>query len=201
MSDKIRLEDNVEEIMLGLDLGTDSGEYHNTEIVDGKLQLKQIESSDEYESEGYWVSEVIDLEHKFKDYQKVSLDKDTVEGSEIVIEYRTSDDESGILEEEWEMTEPDGKFSGETKQFIQVKLNLEPKTIPESNITDFTKKEDLIKLDIPSERQYYFEVNEDEEMLKLASLPKATAVRKGKINTVTLNKEDFKSIEKLILEF
>lgn len=192
---------NIEEIELGLDLGTESGEYFNTEVVDGKLQLKKKEESDEYESEGYWVSEVLDLERNFRDYQKVSLDIDTVEGSEIVIEYRTSDNKNEVENQEWKLTELDGSFSGETKQFIQVKLNLEPKTIPESSITDFTKKEDLIKLDTPSERQYYFEINEDEEMLKLASLPKATAIREGKINTVTLNKEDFKSIEKLILEF
>ena len=196
MSDKFRLEDNIEEIMLGLDLGTDSGEYHNTEIVDGKLQLKQIEGSDEYESEGYWVSEVIDLEYKFKDYQKVSLDKDTVEGSEVVIEYRTSDNESDILKEEWKMTEPDGKFSGETKQFIQVKLNLVPKNEPVDNVIGFKSEEDIEKLS--EEDREYFKV-EDEKLFLNDEISIESEFIDG-VNIVELPKEKFSEIESLSLE-
>ena len=196
MSEKIRLEDNVEEIMLGLDLGTDSGEYHNTEIVDGRLQLKKKEDSDEYESEGYWVSEVIDLEYKFKDYQKVSLDKDTVEGSEVVIEYRTSDDESDILEEEWKLTEPDGKFSGETKQLIQVKLNLVPKNEPVDNVIDFKSEEDIEKLS--EEDREYFKV-EDEKLFLNDEISVESEFVNG-VNIVELPKEKFSKIESLSLK-
>lgn len=191
----------LQEIELGLDLQTGKGVYHNTELVDGKLQLKKKEDSDEYESEGYWHSETIDLKRNFRDYKRVSLDRDTVEGSEVVIEYRTAETSTAVEQGKWKMTEADGSFSDEPKQFIQVKLNLEPKTVPESNITSFEKKSDVNKLGTNPEKKHYFEVYEETEELGLATIPKATAIREGKINTVTLDKEDFKSIDKLILEF
>ena len=84
----------IEEFEIGLGLEFGQGEFVTTELIDGVLSLKKQEDAGEeelYEVEGYWESRVFDLQHKFREYKKVSLNSSIPPSAQVGIEVRTSD--------------------------------------------------------------------------------------------------------------
>lgn len=142
-------EAQIETKEVGLRLSSDSGEFVNTTVIDGKLQLKMVDGL--VEEEGTWISEVVDLEHKFKEFQKISLDAINSKGSSHKIEIRKSED--GVEFTEWEETTSDGKFLSTPSQFIQVKITLHCGfSSSGQHKIDFTKEESKKEI---SEPQYF----------------------------------------------
>lgn len=80
----------IETKELGLSVNL-TGEYYNTELVDGKIRLKlKSDSESIYESSGYWISQVINIGDNFKDFDKLVSQIDIDGDSEVVISTRSS---------------------------------------------------------------------------------------------------------------
>ncbi|QGG50748.1 hypothetical protein [Lysinibacillus pakistanensis] len=118
---------NLEQKEIGLTIGV-SGTHRNTEIdeVTGHLRLAQVDADGSgnpiYAEEGTWISKVINLEDKFLDFEKV-VTTHTINGaSSFTISTRTSD--NSMDWSEWTAITADGTIQSETKQYIQVKIDL-----------------------------------------------------------------------------
>lgn len=63
----------IQEIEIGIPISSSTGEYHNTEFKNGKLQLIEVNQDiigdAVYEPEGYWISERIRILDKFKAFK------------------------------------------------------------------------------------------------------------------------------------
>lgn len=141
------------EIGLGLELG--KGNFIDTELDNGVLKLKRPEdSTNTYLSEGTWTSGVIDLQHKFKEFKKVALDKVVPPSSQVAIEVRTSTDNINFTE--FIATAPDGSFLLPAKRYIEVRLTLYVGHTEVDDIVDLTS-EQVVKDKV--EKPYYFETN------------------------------------------
>lgn len=116
----------IERKKIGLPLGSSGGTFYNTyyDNTDNsiKLSVSKLDGNGNpvYEEEGYWISDKIDLQDKFKDYEKIFTTHVDNGGSNIVIQTRTSDD--GINWDSWTPIAMDGTIQSETKQHIQVKI-------------------------------------------------------------------------------
>lgn len=119
--------DNVEHKEIGLPIGV-SGTHNNTEIdsATGYLRLAQVDTDGQgnpvYAEEGSWISDVINLEDKFTDFEKVFSTSISNGTSLIAILTRVSDD--NIDWSEWTATAMDGTIQSDTKQYIQVRIDL-----------------------------------------------------------------------------
>lgn len=112
---------------IGLSIGV-SGTHNNTEIdsVTGHLRLAQVDTDGSgnpiFAEEGTWISDVINLEDKFADFEKVfssSLDKGS---SSIAILTRVSD--NNMDWSNWVAVGYDGAILSDTKQYIQIRIDL-----------------------------------------------------------------------------
>lgn len=117
----------LEKKEIGLSVST-SGTHFNTEIdlLTNTLRLKKI-GIDElgnitYEKEGYWISNIIDLQDKFNDFEKVFTSNINSGSSSISIHTRVSDD--SLIWTDWITVSMDGTIQSETKRYIQIKINL-----------------------------------------------------------------------------
>lgn len=118
---------NLERKEIGLPIGV-SGTHNNTEIdlTTGYLRLAQVDTDGQgnpvYAEEGTWVSDVINLEDKFHDFEKVfasNIDNGT---SSFAILTRVSD--NNIDWSDWVAVGYDGAILSDTKQYIQVRVDL-----------------------------------------------------------------------------
>lgn len=116
----------IEKKKIGLPLGSSGGTFYNTyyDNTDNsiKLSVAKLDGNGNpvYEEEGYWISDKINLQDKFKDYEKVFTTHVDNGSSHIVIQTRTSSD--GINWDNWTPIAMDGTIQSETKQYIQVKI-------------------------------------------------------------------------------
>lgn len=113
----------TEEIGLKIEL---SGTHKNTEIdATGKLILKAIDTDGSgkpvYSDEGTWISDVIDLQDNFADFDKVFTTNTDNGSSSIAILTRVSDD--SVNWSDWVAVAYDGAIQSETKQFIQIRVD------------------------------------------------------------------------------
>ena len=118
---------NLEKKEIGLPI-TISGTHRKTEInkVTGLLQLVEIDKDGEgkpiYEDEGTWTSDVINLGDKFQDFEKVFTTNTNTASSTFAVLTRVSD--NGSTWSDWTPIAMDGTIQSETKQYIQVKIDL-----------------------------------------------------------------------------
>lgn len=118
---------NLERKEIGLSFGV-SGTHRNTEIdeVTGLLRLAQVDVDGSgnpiYAEEGTWISKVINLEDKFLDFEKVVTTHTTNGASTFTISTRTS--ANSMDWSEWTAIAVDGTIQSDTKQYIQVKIDL-----------------------------------------------------------------------------
>lgn len=118
---------NLESKEIGLSIGL-SGTYYNTEIdaVTGYLKLKTIDVDAQgepvYAEEGHWISDVINLGDKFADFDKVFTTAKQNGASSLAIQTRVSD--NGYDWSDWIAVAMDGTIQSDTKQYVQVKINL-----------------------------------------------------------------------------
>lgn len=116
----------IEKKKIGLPLGSSGGTFYNTyyDNTDNsiKLNVAKLDGSGNsvYEEEGYWISDKINLQDKFKDYEKIFTTHVDSGSSHIAIQTRTSSD--GINWDDWTPIAMDGTIQSETKQYIQVKI-------------------------------------------------------------------------------
>lgn len=192
----------VETKEIGIDTGIGVGIYHNTEFVDGKIQLKKVSKTDTgkpvYEMNGYWESEVIDLVDKFKEYDRIALSKLQEITDVYSIMTRTSSD--GITFDEYIATTPEGKIQSETKRYIQVKVNLFAGLSNESDlVSDFTspsaiedwENNKFIETDgvLKLKKEYQLEMNKDN-----------TWADEGSLHRKLIKKENWKKIDSIGVE-
>ena len=115
----------VETKKIGLSIGT-SGTHYNTFFDETDQTIKLLPADTDangnpvYYNEGHWTSDAIDLQDKFKDYEKVFVDNINNGESSISVETRVSDD--GITWDDWLPVLEDGSIQSATKQHIQVKI-------------------------------------------------------------------------------
>lgn len=194
---------NIETKEIGVDVGVETGTYHNTEYVDGKIQLthvgETVQHKPVYEIEGYWESEVIDLVDKFREYDKVVLSKVHEDIDVVAILTRVSDD--GVNFDDYTATTPEGKVQSEMKRFIQVKLSFFAGMTNEGMfIDDFSDEnsinnwEDNTFIEISEgslklRKEYSFEMNKKE-----------TWEEEGSVHKITVNKDNWERIEEILIQ-
>lgn len=118
---------NLERKEIGLHIGV-SGTHKNTEIdkATGHLRLAQVDvdslGKPIYAEQGSWTSNVIDLGDKFKDFEKVFSTNTNNIGSSFAVLTRVSD--NGRDWSDWVAIAMDGAIQSDTKQYIQVRIDL-----------------------------------------------------------------------------
>lgn len=118
---------NLERKEIELSIGV-SGTHRNTEIdeVTGHLRLAQVDVDGSgnpiYAEEGTWISKVINLEDKFLDFEKAFTTHIPNGASSFTISTRTS--ANSMNWSEWTAIAVDGTIQSDTKQYIQVKIDL-----------------------------------------------------------------------------
>lgn len=115
---------NSEQKPIGLKFGV-SGTHNNTELVNGKVQLKQIgvdwDNFPIYAETGTWTSDIIDIGDNFADFGKVFASNINQGNSSITIETRTSS--NGTTFDEWKFVDLDGTILSQKNKYIQVRVN------------------------------------------------------------------------------
>ncbi|KOS61410.1 hypothetical protein FJQ98_16845 [Lysinibacillus agricola] len=168
---------NLEKKEIGLPIGV-SGTHNNTEIdkVTGFLRLAQtdIDGSGKsiYVEEGSWTSDVINLEDKFQDFDKVFTNNINNGSSSIAVLTRVSDD--GYNWSDWIAIAEDGAIQSETKQYIQVRIDIFAGFVTDHFVisnSDFENNEFVEKFnDIKLKREYQYDMNLDSKWSDTGSL-------------------------------
>lgn len=118
---------NTEKKEIGLSIGL-SGTHRNTKIdkATGFLQLVEIDVDEAgnsiYSDEGSWTSDVIDLGDIFQDFEKIFTTSTNNGASFFAVLTRVSD--NGNDWSDWTPIALDGTIQSETKQYIQVRIDL-----------------------------------------------------------------------------
>lgn len=118
---------NLERKEIGLSIGV-SGTHDKTKINKdtGFLELVDIDVDGEgrpvYTEKGSWTSDVIDLGDIFQDFEKVFTDSKVNGASSFAVLTRVSD--NGRDWSDWVAIAEDGTIQSETKQHIQVRIDL-----------------------------------------------------------------------------
>ncbi|EON72830.1 hypothetical protein [Lysinibacillus sphaericus] len=118
---------NLEKKEIGLQIGV-SGTYENTEIdkSTGYLRLAQVDVDGSgnpiYAEEGSWTSDVIDLGDIFQDFEKIFTTNTNNGASSFAILTRVSN--NGREWSDWTAIAEDGTIQSDTKQYIQVRIDL-----------------------------------------------------------------------------
>ncbi|MEK4025530.1 hypothetical protein [Sporosarcina sp. FSL W7-1283] len=131
----------VETKEIGIALGVDKGSYIKTEYVKGKIQLKKITGSESnFEKEGYWESEIIDIAGKFKEYDKLAVTKTQFTKDLYLIETRTSD--NGVDFDPYIALSAGGSILSTKRKYIQIKITFFAGYVEENvNVDDFDSEE------------------------------------------------------------
>lgn len=184
---------NVETIEIGLGIEVEKGEFHNCEInEDGFIVLTKDESSQNHK-QGYWISELVELKDKFKEFDKVVLDKILEGNSQTKVLTRTSED--GTVFTEWKPL-LGNEIAQEPSKYAQVKIELESGYTTSIKETSFVNKElgGLVK-----DSKHFVS---DSDGVKLAkSVPyymkkSQIILEEGLVSEVEINIDDFESVSK-----
>lgn len=112
----------VEQKTIGINIGTE-GTFSNTELVDGKIQLKKLqEGSNEFSSMGFWTSNIIDIGDNFKDYGKVIITHTNTDNSRISVTTRSSS--NSINFSQWTKIGEDGTILSLKNRYMQLRIEL-----------------------------------------------------------------------------
>lgn len=112
----------VEQKPIGIPIATD-GTFSNTELLDGKIQLKaSTQNPVTYPQVGLWTSKAVDIGDSFKEYGKIIATSLNENGSTVAISTRSSD--NGTTFSPWQKTEADGTIVSPKGRYIQVRLEL-----------------------------------------------------------------------------
>lgn len=123
----------VETKEIGISFGVDKGKYVNTEYINGSITLKKADgSSTDFEKEGYWQSDIIDIVGKFKEYDKIALTKTQFTKDLYLVETRTSDD--GLIFDPYIALSVGGHILSTKRRYIQIKITFYAGEL-EENIT------------------------------------------------------------------
>lgn len=189
----------VETKEIGISFGVDKGKYVNTEYVDGKISLKKVTGSDvNFEKEGYWQSDVIDIVGKFKEYDKIALTKTQFTKDLYLVETRTSDD--GIIFDPYIALSVGGHILSTKRRYIQIKITFYAGELEENVVVDdFSTEASLDNWD-----SNYISVNAGELKLKtnysFAMTKDDTWVDEGALFRQPIQKSKFKQINTLNIE-
>lgn len=118
---------NTEKKEIGLQIGV-SGTHDNTEInkTTGFLQLVEVDVDGQgnpiYIEEGSWTSDAIDLGDVFQDFEKIFTTNTNNGASSFAVLTRVSD--NGRDWSDWVAIAEDGAIQSDTKQYIQVRIDL-----------------------------------------------------------------------------
>lgn len=118
---------NTEKKEIGLPIVL-SGTHDKTEInkLTGFLQLVEIDvdglGNPVYAEEGSWISDIIDLGDIFQDFEKVFTTNNISGSSSIAVLTRVSSNKYDWSD--WTPIALDGTIQSETKQYIQVRIDL-----------------------------------------------------------------------------
>ncbi|WP_338653336.1 hypothetical protein [Lysinibacillus sp. Y5S-8] len=118
---------NTEKKKIGLSIGV-SGTHDKTKINKdtGFLELVDIDVDGEgnpiYVEQGSWTSDVIDLGDIFQDFEKVFTDSTETGASSFAVLTRVSSNNYDWSD--WVAIAEDGTIQSETKQYIQVRIDL-----------------------------------------------------------------------------
>ncbi|MFJ7915866.1 MULTISPECIES: hypothetical protein [unclassified Lysinibacillus] len=118
---------NLEKKEIGLPIGV-SGTHDRTEInkTTGFLQLLQVDTDGQgrpiFTEQGSWTSDVIDLGDTFKDFEKVFTTNTNNGASSFAVLTRVSSNNYDWSD--WTAIAMDGTIQSDTKQFIQVRIDL-----------------------------------------------------------------------------
>jgi hypothetical protein len=166
---------SIETKEIGISIGIGSGTYNNTEFVAGNIQLSKIGENNlgepVYQSQGSWVSDVLDLVDKFKEYDKVVLSKVQDGTANYAILTRTSDDKINFSE--YVATTPEGKIQSDVKRYIQIRIDFFAGFVNETLlISDFNSPTDVNKWSnnefietdgaLKLKRNYEYEMTQDD---------------------------------------
>lgn len=189
----------VEEKDIGLSVST-SGTFTNTELTeDGKVRLKIVELNESgepiYATQGEWVSEVINIGDKFKEFGKL-LTAHTSEGTSSIKAYsRTSN--NGVAFDPWIEILEDGSIQSEKRLYIQVKIVFKSgKVINATSAGDITVPDGI---DLFSENKYV----ETQGGLKLKRNHKrdmtldSTWTGEGSLHRIKVNRDEWLRIDNL----
>lgn len=136
----------IEQKDIGLSIGT-SGTFNDTELTeDGKVRLKVLGTTDSgatyYASEGEWISDIINIGDKFKEFGKLFTSHVEEGTSSIKIYSRTSD--NGTKFDPWVEVLADGTIQSEKRIFIQVRIVfIAGKLVETITFGDITKPENV----------------------------------------------------------
>ncbi|MEQ6355278.1 hypothetical protein ABNX05_11670 [Lysinibacillus sp. M3] len=175
---------NTEKKEIGLSIGV-SGTHNNTEIdkATGYLRLAQVDIDGSgnliYAEEGVWVSDVINLEDRFQSFDKVFTNNTENGSSSFAVLTRVSD--NGENWSEWIAIAEDGAIQSETKQYIQVRIDLFAGFVTDlfsiSNsdfeINAFVETSNGLQL----KRNYKYDMTEDETWSDTGSLHRKKITR------------------------
>ncbi|MFJ7982419.1 hypothetical protein ACIQ1D_19335 [Lysinibacillus xylanilyticus] len=118
---------NLERKEIGLPIGV-SGTHDSTEInkTTGFLQLMEVDTDGLgrpiFAEKGSWTSDIIDLGDKFHDFEKVFTTNTITSASSFAVLTRVSDNNKDWSD--WVAIAEDGAIQSDTKQYIQVRIDL-----------------------------------------------------------------------------
>lgn len=164
----------IETREIGISFEVGQGEFVKTEFVDGSLRLKKVGETPDlepvYEDEGYWQSNVIDTADKFREYDKIAIDKVQFTKDLYKVETRTSDD--GVNFNPYVAITAGGNIVSPMKRYIQIKITLYAGFLQDAiTVSSFNNRQDVTKWEdrtyietdgvLKLKRNYKFNMSED----------------------------------------
>lgn len=191
----------TQEIGFDIDFNPANGSFINVELVDGKLQLKNVGKTydgieDIYASYGAWISNPFDLVDKYAQLGNLAMNVEVAEGVSYIAYTSVSDDKETW--DEWVAMNVDtGEMQSEPKRYIKIKLELtgsvdeKIETVYSFEETDKEKFEEnqFVQFDgqLKLKRDYSYQMEHD-------SLWNG----EGAVLRKVIKKSDFKKIDSLI---
>lgn len=182
----------VETIEIGLGLELGKGTFVNCEWVEGESALKLTKDENgQYHKVGQWTSEVTELKDKFKEFDKVVLDK-TLEGNATTEVYtRTSED--NVSFSEWEKLQGNEIAQG-TSKLVQIRVDLI------AGYTTSSKETSFVNVDLEGKVKDHQHFTFDKDGVKLSKavpykVKKSSIVlEEGLVSEVEINIDDFETV-------
>ena len=180
----------VETIEIGLGLEFSEGEFVNCEWVEDTLKLTKDENG-HYHTSGHWTSKVTELKDKFKEFDKVVLDK-TLEGN-ATTEVFTRTSEDNVSFSEWEKLQGN-EIPQESNRFVQVRVNLV------AGYTISSKETNFVNVDLEGKVKDHKHFTSDKDGVKLSKavpykVKKSSIVlEEGLVSEVEINIDDFETV-------
>ena len=184
---------------IGIPIDLTHGEYHNTEIKNGKLQLKELAISDSgkiiYAASGYWISSVIEMKDKIAAFERVTKDLTYINSASYKIYTASSFD--GYAWSEWtEINYSTGHIATVKNNFARLKIELlSVKTDELFTIDDF-EIDEKYNNEFVNHSRGVLELKTSYEKRMLSTPSSET----GKIFRATVNKTSLLRIDNLEIE-